>query len=380
LMKRLLAVGAIVFPLLGCGIFTLVGREVTRQDVTPTPIVVVVTPTPLSAAEVAEASAAEKLVVNVYKRVSPSVVNIEVSGASVMEGGSGSGFVLDKEGHIITNHHVVVNSQRIIVTFSNQTKVEAQVVGSDPHSDLAVIKVNAPQALLFPVELGNSSSLEIGQRAIAIGNPFGFEQTVTTGIISSLGRVIRQETGFSLAKLIQTDAAINPGNSGGPLLDSKGQVIGVNTLIFSESGFNSGVGFAIPVNTVKRVVPVLISEGHYAHPWLGITGLTIDDVLAVELDLPVGRGVLVQEVFSESPAVRAGLRGGDREVELSGYLYLVNTGGDIIIAIDGQPVESMDDLITYLEEMEVGQELELTVLRDDQERRLKVRLAERPSP
>jgi S1-C subfamily serine protease len=367
-----------IFPLLGCDIFTLGGRELSRWGLTPTPIVIVVTPTPLTAAEVAEASAAERVVVNIYKRVSPSVVNIEVNGSSTTEGGSGSGFVLDKEGHIITNYHVVAKSQRIIVTFSNHSKVEAQVVGSDSHSDLAVVKVNVPQALLAPVELGDSDRLEIGQRAIAIGNPFGFEQTVTIGIISSLGRVIRQETGYSLAKLIQTDAAINPGNSGGPLLDSTGRVIGVNTLIFSESGFNTGVGFAIPVNTVRRIVPVLISEGHYAHPWLGVTGLTIDDVLARELELPVSRGVLVQEALSSGPAVRAGLRGGDKKVELSSYLYPVSTGGDIIIAIDGRPVGSMDDLITNLEEMEVNQEVELTILRGEQEQHLKARLDERP--
>jgi S1-C subfamily serine protease len=377
-MKRFLAVLAMIFPLLGCDIFTLGGRELSRWGLTPTPIVIVVTPTPLTAAEVAEASAAERVVVNIYKRVSPSVVNIEVNGSSTTEGGSGSGFVLDKEGHIITNYHVVAKSQRIIVTFSNHSKVEAQVVGSDSHSDLAVVKVNVPQALLAPVELGDSDRLEIGQRAIAIGNPFGFEQTVTIGIISSLGRVIRQETGYSLAKLIQTDAAINPGNSGGPLLDSTGRVIGVNTLIFSESGFNTGVGFAIPVNTVRRIVPVLISEGHYAHPWLGVTGLTIDDVLARELELPVSRGVLVQETLSSGPAVRAGLRGGDKKVELSSYLYPVSTGGDIIIAIDGRPVGSMDDLITNLEEMEVNQEVELTILRGEQEQHLKARLDERP--
>jgi S1-C subfamily serine protease len=378
-MKRLLVFVAIALPLLGCSIFTLGGREITRWSATPTPIIVVVTPTPLAAAELAEASAAEKLVVNVYKRVSPAVVNIEVSGSAAAEGGTGSGFVLDGEGHIITNHHVVADSQRIVVTFSNHTKVEAQVVGSDIHSDLAVIKVNVPQALLFPVEMGDSDGLEIGQRAIAIGNPFGFEQTVTIGIISSLGRVIPQRTGFSLAKLIQTDAAINPGNSGGPLLDSTGRVIGVNTLIFSESGFNTGIGFAIPVNTVKRIVPVLIAEGHYAHPWLGITGLTIDDLLATELELPVGRGVLVQEVLSDGPALRAGLRGGNKEVELSGYFYPVNTGGDIIIAIDDRPLQSMDELVTSLEEMEVGQEVELTILRDGQERHLKMRLTERPA-
>jgi S1-C subfamily serine protease len=233
--------------------------------------------------------------------------------------------------------------------------------------------------MLHPVELGESDTLRVGQRAIAIGNPFGFERTVTTGIISAVGRVLQQSSGFSLPNLIQTDAAINPGNSGGPLLDSRGRVIGVNTIIFSNSGFSSGVGLAVPVNTVKRVVPALIENGHFAHSWLGIRGYTINSELAKALDLPVGRGVLVAEVIQGGPSAQVDLRGGQREVQVEGFVGPVSAGGDIIIALNDTEIRSMEDLITYLETTEVGQKAELTIIRDGDEKRLTVELDERPN-
>jgi 2-alkenal reductase len=225
--------------------------------------------------------------------------------------------------------------------------------------------------------LGDSAALRVGQRAIAVGNPFGLEQTMTTGIISALGRVVRQESGFSLPQLIQTDAAINPGNSGGPLLDSQGRVIGVTTLIFSQSGRSAGVGFAVPVNTVKRVTPSLIATGRYADPWLGITGMSMTAVLAEALKLPVERGVLVQEAVQGGPAEKAGLRSSDRQVEFDGALLAI--GGDVIVAIDGVAVQDMDDLIVYLADTTVGQTVTLTVLRDDEEQNVDVTLEERPT-
>jgi S1-C subfamily serine protease len=233
--------------------------------------------------------------------------------------------------------------------------------------------------MLHPVELGESDTLRVGQRAIAIGNPFGFERTVTTGIISAVGRVLRQISGFSLPNLIQTDAAINPGNSGGPLLDSQGKVIGVNTIIFTRTGFSSGVGLAIPVNTVKRVVPELIENGRFAHPWLGIRGYSINAKLAEALDLPVKNGILVAEAIKDGPSAQAGLRGGQREVLVEGFVEPVNTGGDIIIAINDTEIRNMDDLITYLETTAVGQEVELTIIRNGGEKRLTVELGERPN-
>jgi S1-C subfamily serine protease len=319
----------------------------------------------------------EQLFIELYKRVSPSVVHIAVTTGSLTGSGTGSGFVWDTEGHIVTNNHVVESARRIEVRFADDTTAEAEVVGTDADSDLAVIKVDVPARRLHPVVLGDSDTLLVGQRAIAIGNPFGLEQTMTTGIVSALGRVLRQQSGFSLPQLIQTDAAINPGNSGGPLLDSQGQVIGVTTLIFSSSGTNAGVGFAVPVNTVKRVVPPLIATGRYADPWLGIQGASITSLLAEELDLPVDQGVLVQSVVEDGPAAKAGLRGGDRQVSFEGALLA--TGGDIIVAIDDVAVQDMDDLIVYLADRSVGQRVTLTVLRDGRQQRIELRLDERPA-
>jgi S1-C subfamily serine protease len=403
-----LLVGLMAGATLGCSLCslttevvekpTLIPTKISPPVPAPTSVVIVVTPTPLPEEMVVEADAEEQLIINLYARVSPSVVNINVIGAAeefshpevpgfpespfpeeFFQRGLGSGFVIDTDGHIVTNNHVVEGARRIQVHFSDDTEAEAEVVGTDPDTDLAVIKVDVPAAMLHPVELGESDTLRVGQRAIAIGNPFGFERTVTTGIISAVGRVLRQSSGFSLPNLIQTDAAINPGNSGGPLLDSRGKVIGVNTIIFTNSGFSSGVGLAIPVNTVKRVVPELIENGRFAHPWLGIRGYSINFELAEVLDLPVDRGILVGEVIRDGPSAQAGLRGGQRQVRVEGFVEPIIAGGDIITAINDTGVLNMDDLITYLESTMVGQEVELTILRDGDEQRLTVKLDERPN-
>jgi 2-alkenal reductase len=345
----------------------------------PTPVVVVVTPTPLSPPVLAEASANQQVAVSVYTRVSPSVVHLDIEGSSSLESGAGSGFVYDRQGHIITNNHVIAQGRTIVVTFADDTRALAEVVGTDADSDLAVIKVDVADSMLVPVKLGDSENLQVGEQAIAIGNPFGFERTMTVGVISSLGRVVPQQSGFSMANLIQTDAAVNPGNSGGPLLDLQGQVIGVNSFIFSENGVSSGVGFAIPVNTLKRIVPKLIVDGRFAHPWLGITGQDIDNLMAEGLDLPVRQGVLVQSAFRDGPASQAGLRGGNREVEVEGSFRVIRVGGDIIVGIDERSVGGMDDLIAYLETREVGEEVLLTLVRDATEQDLTVTLEERPT-
>jgi 2-alkenal reductase len=333
-------------------------------------------PSPLAAELLALAAAEEQLLISLYERVSTSVVNIGVS--TSRGGGTGSGFVLDSAGHIVTNNHVVADAERIVVRFADDTTVEAELVGADTDSDLAVLQVDVPAGLLRPVELADSSALRVGQRAIAVGNPFGLEQTMTTGIVSALGRVVRQENGYSLPSLIQTDAAINPGNSGGPLLDSQGRVIGVTTLIFSNSGSSAGVGFAVPVNAVKRVVPDLIAMGRYADPWLGISGMSITPALAEALELSVERGVLLRTVVKEGPAARAGLQGNQRQVDVEGTVF--STGGDIIIALDGASVRDMDDLIVLLSEARVGQTVALTIIRGGLEQRVDVLLEERPAP
>ncbi|MGC8946826.1 MAG: S1C family serine protease [Anaerolineae bacterium] len=353
----------------------------------PEPVVVIATPTPLPEALVAEATAEDLLLVNLYARVNPGVVNIDVAAGTGDEAsifGSGSGFLIDAEGHIVTNHHVVEGADTIWVTFSDGTLREAKVLGTDPFADLAVLQVEDLPPSAAPLELGDSDTLQVGQRVIAIGNPFGLQGTMTVGVVSALGRVLPTVTtatggSFSNPEIIQTDAAINPGNSGGPLLDSAGRVVGVNTAIQTTTRGNMGVGFAVPVNTVKRIVPHLISEGTYHYPYLGIIAdnrFTLAQLASV-LDLPVNHGVLISSVEPNGPADRAGLRGGTQTVRALGTT--IRVGGDIIIAIDGHPVEDFNDLIAYLvRETEVGQEVTLTILRDGKQMEVSVRLGERP--
>ncbi|MGH7377485.1 MAG: S1C family serine protease, partial [Candidatus Methylomirabilales bacterium] len=295
----------------------------------------------------------------------------------VPQAGTGSGFLIDEQGHIVTNNHVVEDARSLEVTLADGTKVPATLVGRDPNNDLAVIKISIPGRTLPSISLGDSGALQIGQLAIAIGNPFGLDRTVTTGVISSLNRSLRAESGREMRGIIQTDAAINPGNSGGPLLNSRGEVIGINTAIFSPSGGSVGIGFAIPVNTAKRLIPQLIATGRVRHPWLGIAGITLSPELARALDLPVGKGVLVAQVYPRSPAARAGLRGGQRRVRVGNTILAV--GGDILTGADNTPVESMDRLVAYLDdEKGVGQVVELTLRRGKETVRLSVTLGELP--
>jgi S1-C subfamily serine protease len=343
---------------------------------TQAPNIVEVTPTPLVYDLSVSADVEEQLVIDVYARVGPAVVCITAPqrfGECI-----GSGFVIDREGRVVTNNHVAEAAEELLVTLADERTVPAEVVGTDPGSDLAILKIDVPPEELTVAELGKSAPLQVGQRAIAIGNPFGLERTVTTGVISSLGRTLpRSDSAFQLAELIQTDAAINPGNSGGPLLNSRGQVIGVNTAIASNSGTNSGVGFAIPVDILQRVVPELIAHGRYRHPWLGISGGTISPEMVEAADLPIETGVLISEVEPDSPADRAGLRGGDQQVLASGVPML--TGGDIVIAIDNVEVKRFDDVVNYLASYSsVGDVVTLTVVRDGTKVEIEVMLEERP--
>jgi 2-alkenal reductase len=367
------------------------------ETATPQPLQVVqvtpgptAPPTPLPASIVIQADAEETLLVNLYQRVNLSVVNIDVSGGTgqnVTEFGSGSGFVVDRDGHIVTNDHVVEAAQRIDVTFSDGSVAEATLVGVDPYGDLAVIQVDVDPAQLFPVELGDSDQVKVGQRVVAIGNPFGLVGTMTVGFISGLGRTLPANTStgdgasYSNPDIIQTDAAINPGNSGGPLLDSHGRVIGVNSAIRTtgDNRANSGVGFAVPVNTVKRSVSQLISTGRVAYPYLGITSEPhfTTAQLAGPLNLPTQHGALISAVVPNGPAEAAGLRGGDREATVRGFP--VRAGGDIIVAIDDTPINSFDQMIAYLvAKTEVGQTVKITFLRGDQKLETNLQLAERP--
>jgi serine protease Do len=346
----------------------------------------------------------------IYTAVSPSVVNIQVveqASASGLDSNSipgfpfglpqgqdqqpqqqfqsalGSGFVWDQQGHIVTNNHVVNGATKIEVTFSDGTTVPATLVGADPDSDLAVIKVDVSADKLHPVQMADSKSIQVGQLAIAIGNPFGLEGSMTTGIISAVGRSLPSDEtsaqSYTIPDIIQTDAPINPGNSGGILIDTQGQVLGVTSAIESPVRASAGVGFAIPSAIVNNVVPALINDGKYVHSWLGISGTTLTPDLAKAMNLDLGqRGALVEEVMPNSPAEKAGLQASNNQITIDGQN--ANVGGDVITAIDNQPVLAMDDLIAYLAgSTKVDQKVILTILRDGKQQNVDVTLAARPS-
>jgi S1-C subfamily serine protease len=296
--------------------------------------------------------------------------------------GAGSGFVWDKEGHIVTNNHVVANAESVDVTFSDGTILEGEVVGTDPDSDLAVVKVERDADELQPIEVVDSSNVKVGHLSIAIGNPFGLEGTMTVGFVSALGRSLPVESSmgpsYTIPDIIQTDASINPGNSGGVLVNDKGQLIGVPSAIQSPIRASAGVGFAIPSSIVQQVVPVLIEEGSYDHSWIGITGTTLTPDLAEAMGLEKDqRGALVIEVANNGPADEAGLQGSDEQISIDGVQARV--GGDIITAFDGRPVREFDDLVAYLaRHTQVGQTVTLTILRDGEKQEIDVTLGSRP--
>jgi 2-alkenal reductase len=330
----------------------------------------------------------DQLLANIYERSNPAVVNIDVAGGSdLTEFGSGSGFVIDQEGHIVTNNHVVEGADEIDVTFADGSVATARLIGTDPYSDLALVRVEIERVKLVPLTLGDSDQVKVGQRVIAIGNPFGLVGTMTVGIVSGKGRTLPADgpvgsaSKFSNPDIIQTDAAINPGNSGGPLLNSAGEVIGVNSAIRTDgtNRANSGVGFAVPVNTVKRVVQQLRDKGEVSYPYLGVSvdsHFTTGE-LASALKLPVVKGVVVSAVVDGGPAQRAGLRGGDEQITLRGIP--VRSGGDIIVAIDGDAIDSFDEMIAYLAaRKQVGQTVTVTIVRGTETLQVPVTLDERP--
>jgi 2-alkenal reductase len=386
----------------------LMARPSSRVVATPRPVAVVESrasvnaqPTPITVIATPEGGVDYETAVltRIYSQVNPSVVNVtvlslgrnaipepllpsDVDPDGLLPFSSGSGFVWDAEGHIVTNNHVVQGADEVQVTFSDGTVAVAEVVGTDIDSDLAVLRIDPLGYNLVPVRLGRLEDVTVGMRVAAIGNPFRLEGTLTSGIVSAIGRSIPARGLFSIPDSIQTDAAINPGNSGGPLLNEQGEVIGVNAQIRSEAGTNSGVGFAIPINIVERVVPAIITNGEYQHSYMGVSGTTLSPVCAEDLGVPHSlRGAVVNDVLPNSPAQRAGLQAGNQP---SGTHYPSicpdQSGGDIILAINDQPVTKFDDVLGYLQRTTTpGDTVTLTLWREGETVQVDLTLGARPA-
>jgi 2-alkenal reductase len=395
----LVSLSIVVMSTLACSLSGWLPQTVEPTGIPTTPLPAVTPPevsVPAPIIDVNEAITQGDLV-SLYRNVNQGVVTIWAytdlgpPHDESIPAGQGSGFVIDTQGHIVTNQHVIEGADEIEVDFPSGVKAWATLLGTDPDSDLAVLKVNVAEQFLVPLPLGDSDQVSVGQFVVAIGNPFGLSGTMTVGIVSAIGRTLdseRQAPGggsFSAGDLIQTDAAINPGNSGGPLLNLNGQVVGINRAIQTEAfsveggAINSGVGFAIPVNILRRVAPSLIENGNYDYPYLGITSLNesfwnLRTIQALGFDNNV-TGAYITEVVRNGPADQAGLRGGQIESAIPGLL----AGGDLIVAIDGYPVKRYDDLISYLfKNIEVGQLVTLTIIRDNEEIQIELTTGARP--
>ncbi|HET9804311.1 MAG TPA: trypsin-like peptidase domain-containing protein [Candidatus Acidoferrum sp.] len=325
----------------------------------------------------------EAINVRVYRQASPAVANILTKATEydffmdpVPVEGAGSGFVIDTKGFILTNNHVVEGAQSIEVVLGDQSRYPAKVVGADPRNDVALIKIEPKNKPLVALTLGDSSTNQVGQKVLAIGNPFGFQSTLTTGVISALGRTVQTSQTTFIDEAIQTDAAINRGNSGGPLINSHGEVIGINSAIYTPTGTTAGIGFAIPINTAKRIAHDLITDGRVHQAYLGVTSYAVGGGLAEALDLPVQEGLLVQTLARGGPAAQSGIRAGDRIAQLGMRRFYV--GGDVIVAIDGQKVSSELDVNLVLNKKRPGDEVKVTVYRGGKKVEIPVKLGERP--
>jgi S1-C subfamily serine protease len=380
---------ALVSGILGGGLVAAaVGvLDVGRQDKTTT----VVQQAPLATADASQTSGGALTARDIYKRDAPGVAFITAQvvqrtespfdfGAPQEQQGTstGSGFVIDKEGTIATNAHVVDGATKVTVQFGDNASVPARILGVDKSTDLALLKVDPKKAVLHPLALGSSHGLQVGDPTIAIGNPFGLDRTLTTGVVSALQRRIQAPNGFTIDNVIQTDAAINPGNSGGPLLDATGRVIGINSQIETGGGSNGnvGIGFAIPIDTVKSKLDDLKTKGSVQYAYLGLVSTNVDSSMA-GLDLPVSKGALVQTVSAGSPAARAGIKGGDISAQIGGSNIAL--GGDIIVKVDGQPVDSADELSAIIGRHKAGDHVRVELVRDGKPKTVNVTLAKRPS-
>ncbi|HUV06323.1 MAG TPA: trypsin-like peptidase domain-containing protein [Spirochaetia bacterium] len=320
----------------------------------------------------------------IYKKYNEAVVNITSISFSynwflepVPEEGTGSGSIIDKNGIVLTNYHVIKGAKELHITLADGSDFKGEVVGADPENDLAVIKFNPAGKVLTTVAFGSSSNLLVGQKVIAIGNPFALERTLTTGIVSGLGRPVKTGEGIIIKEMIQTDASINPGNSGGPLLNSQGEIIGINTMIYSPSGGSVGIGFAVPVDTARRILPDLMQFGGVRRGWIDITPVQLFPQLVRYANLPISNGILVSEITPRSLAEKAGLRGGDKSRAVRAGRTVFYLGGDIIIEVDGTPIKSLMDLYSALEDNKPGEVVEIKIMRDGTQKTLKVTLSER---
>lgn len=387
----LFVAGAIEFPRARASTAVTADGTILDAPVAPNAPVAPVAPvgaTEMPVAETAGYTQDETQNITVYERANEAVVNITTETVGInwflepvpQEGGSGSGSIIDARGYVVTNTHVIENAVKIFVSLSDGSQYEGKIVGTDPQNDIAVLKFDPPKgAELKTIAFGDSSRLKVGQKVLAIGNPFGLDRTLTTGIVSALGRPIQTRQNAVIKDMIQTDTAINPGNSGGPLLDTQGRMIGINTMIYSTSGSSAGIGFAVPVNTAKRVVAELIQFGRVKRGSIDAELVQLNASIANYARLPVDRGLLVSRVGKGSNAEKAGLRGGSDAVRYgsgrsSSIIYL---GGDVIVSIAGQQVQGLTDYYSALEARKPGEEIEITVLRGKQRVNLKMTLAER---
>ena len=323
--------------------------------------------------------------ISIYENLNEGVVNIstQVLGynwfleAVPQDGGTGSGFIVDKKGYIVTNNHVIANADKITVTLSDGSQQEATLVGKDVENDLAVVKIDPKGRDLTTLPLGTSQGLRVGMKVLAIGNPFALDRTMTTGIVSALGRPLKNDNGIVLHELIQTDASINPGNSGGPLINSHGEVIGINTMIYSPTGGSVGIGFAVPIDTARRIVPELIANGRVARGWIDFTPVQLFPQLVRYASLPVEKGILVSKVASGGQAAKAGLQGGNPNQGVRYGQAVLYLGGDVIIAINGVGVGALADLYSALESSRPGDKVRVTVVRGTKKLDLTIPLVQR---
>ena len=397
LLSLLLIVGG--FVLTGCGISEIrLAQSANASSDVISPAVPeenVVRTEDLGEAEVRDSIREDEILIalqdtltNIYEEVNPSIVSVQVRkqarrsqlpmGSPPNPEGVGSGFIWDEQGHIVTNNHVIEDAQEVQVRFHDGFTVDAEITGTDPDSDLAVLKVDVNSERLTPVSVINSDSLKVGELAIALGSPFGLENTMTVGFISAIGRSLPAAASrYTIPRIIQTDAAINPGNSGGALVNHRGEVIGVNTAIVSPSRASAGIGFAIPSSLVIEIVPALIEDGEYVHSWLGISGITLTNDMAAEFGLANDQpGVLITEVALDGPAEQAGLQGAQREVDADNSQ--IPTGGDVIVALEGKPIRDFEDLVSELAGYSAGETVDVGIIRDDEKLTIPVTLGERP--